>query len=115
MTRPNTSGNCPEGYSPCYNQSAPENMVCYNNLRSKDEQCPITNLTFWHLNQTVEWVDQVNFTSIVFNSTTNLLFTTNSDSRPLTTFKVAYDPCINPLDLSTPGGLSYTNYYPGEL
>jgi len=45
VQRPDVSGHCPNGTSPCSTKTTPENTVCYP-LEDHESSCPITQIKF---------------------------------------------------------------------
>ena len=47
VTRPDLSGACPNGLSPCSKTTGPQSTICYNTTEHlREEICPITDIKF---------------------------------------------------------------------
>ena len=84
VVRPNTIGECPEGTTPCNPDSSAESTVCYP-AASHDSSCPITELLFV---ESDKLDDYPGYDHVEFNSTTEIVWSKETDSLPVTTIRL---------------------------
>lgn len=92
-TRPELSGNCPEGTLKCSNATSLENTVCYDQSQRREDVCPITKFEFFDLSDKVKRQNALNFTDKV-----GFAFSRDHDALPAVQIQVENQVCMDPYE-----------------
>ena len=110
VTRPDTSGKCPDSTSPCLTTTSAEETVCYP-AEDHDAKCPITDIRLVESSAESTYT-ALGYTAMAYNTTASLVYSKTVAQMPPTTRKVEYKPCKRPSEQSASPN---QKYYAGEL
>lgn len=106
VDRPDMENTCPGLTEPCSNSTSPENTVCYPPEDHKTE-CPVTEAFFVFNDADETYYRNRGYEIESGMSPAVLVYSRETDARPITSTKVEVHPCILPEQEQTPQASVY--------
>ena len=98
VTRPNSSGQCPDNTTPCIADIDINDQLCYPPLEH-GSSCPITDIKIVETSALSDYTGN-GYQYQTFNSTASVVYSKQVAQLPPTSIKIGTDPCMVPIEQS---------------